>query len=102
MVKAEANDPDLLLAALKAGQYYASQGPEIVSVTRDGDTLLVRTSPAQSILVAGHGARAQARHGESLVEAEFDLAAFAGSWLRLVVTDTQGKRAWGQPLFIAS
>jgi hypothetical protein len=100
MVKAEANEPELLLEALKAGQYYASQGPEILSVTRDGDTLLVRTSAARSILVAGHGAKAQAHNGEGLVEASFDLTAFAGSWLRLVVTDAQGKRAWGQPMFI--
>ena len=96
-VKSESLDPTLLLAALKAGNYYASQGPQILSVARDGDRLIVETSPARSIVLAGPGASAVAVHGDGLTDAALDLSAFAGSWCRLVVTAANGTRAWAQP-----
>lgn len=96
-VKAEALLPEALLAALKAGRYYSSQGPEIRALGRDGDLLRVATSPVRSIALAGPGSKARQVHGEGLVEAEFDLSPFAGSWCRLVVTQADGKRAWTQP-----
>ncbi|MEO0329813.1 MAG: PHP domain-containing protein, partial [Pseudomonadota bacterium] len=37
MVKAEENQPDALLEALKSGHYYSSQGPNIKSITWDQD-----------------------------------------------------------------
>ena len=100
-VKAEALTPEALLESLKAGRYYASQGPEIISLTRDGDVLRVATSPVRSIVVAGPGSKARQVHGDGIVEAEFDLGPFAGSWCRLVVTDKDGKRAWTQPEHLA-
>lgn len=99
-VKAESLDPEHLLEALKAGRYYASQGPEILSVERDGDQLVIQTSPVRSIALAGRGARSTVAHGTAITEARLDLDAFAGSWCRLVVTDTTGKRAWAQPMFL--
>ena len=98
MVKAERNDPDLLLEALKAGRYYSSQGPEIIDVVVEDDHLVVRTTPARSIVLAGHGAASAAEHGENITEARLPLDRFAGSWCRLVVTDATGKRAWSQPM----
>jgi len=97
MVKAEANDPELLLAALKAGNYYSSQGPEIASAVIEDGHLVVTTSPARSIVLAGHGARSAAEHGTDLTTARLPLDRFTGSWCRLVVTDAGGKRAWAQP-----
>lgn len=37
MVKAEANEPEALLAALKAGEFYSSQGPQLSRVEVAGD-----------------------------------------------------------------
>jgi hypothetical protein len=96
-VKAESLTPEALLESLKAGRYYASQGPQIHAIALDNNTLRVGTSPARSIVVAGPGSKARQVHGGGIVEAEFDLAPFAGSWCRLVVTDMDGKRAWTQP-----
>lgn len=96
-VKSETLDPDALVGALKAGRYYASQGPQILSASREGEALMVRSSPARSIVLAGRGSKSQVVHGEGVTEARFDLAPFAGSWARLVVTDRNGKRAWAQP-----
>jgi hypothetical protein len=42
MVKAETNTPEALLAALKAGAFYSTQGPELRDVrVEDGQTLLI-------------------------------------------------------------
>lgn len=96
-VKAETLEPEALLAALKAGHYYASTGPEIVAIERDGDTLSVTASPVRSIVLAGPGARSAVVHGDSITEGKLDLSRFAGGWCRVVVTDMAGKRAWAQP-----
>lgn len=99
-VKAETLAPEALLAALKAGNYYASTGPEIVSLDRAGDTLRVAASPVRSIVLAGPGTKSTVVHGEAITEAELDLSRFAGSWCRVVVTDSNGKRAWAQPFAV--
>lgn len=96
-VKSESLDPEALLAALKAGHYYASTGPEIVSIERDGDALSVAASPVRSIVLAGPGAKSAVVHGDSITEAKLDLSRFVGGWCRVVVTDMAGKRAWAQP-----
>jgi hypothetical protein len=98
MVKAERNEPEALLEALKAGRYYSSQGPEIKNIAVDGDHLVVSTTPVRSVVLAGHGARSAAEHGESVTEARLPLKAFENSWFRLTITDHQGKRAWSQPV----
>jgi hypothetical protein len=96
-VKSETLEPEALLAALKAGHYYASTGPEIAAIERDGETLSVTASPVRSIVLAGPGAKSAVVHGESITEARLDLGRFAGGWCRVVVTDMDGKRAWAQP-----
>lgn len=96
-VKSETLEPEALLAALKAGNYYASTGPEIVSIERDGVRLSVAASPVRSIVLAGPGAKSAVVHGEAITTAELDLSHFAGGWCRVVVTDINGKRAWAQP-----
>ena len=99
-VKAEELTPEALLAALKAGHYYASQGPEILSaVIRDGK-LHVETTPARSIVLAGRASASEVVHGEGITSATLDLSKFAGSWCRLVVTAADGKRAWSQPEYL--
>ena len=41
MVKAEALEPELLLEALKRGDYYSSQGPQIHDIAIEGDEAIV-------------------------------------------------------------
>ncbi len=99
MVKAEANEPDALLAALKAGHFYASQGPDIHGIEVDGDVLRVTSSAVETVVVQGHGAAAFAKHGASMTKAELDLTRLKGSgWLRVTVVDRAGKKAWSNPI----
>ena len=44
MVKAEANEPEALLAALKAGDFYSTQGPELRDVRIEDGHLVVECS----------------------------------------------------------
>jgi hypothetical protein len=55
MVKAEANEPEALLGALKAGAYYSSQGPEIRGIEVTAEGVQVECSAAASIVVSGPG-----------------------------------------------
>lgn len=98
MVKAEENEPAALLAALKAGDFYASQGPLIHNAEIAGGMLSVECSPVASVTVVGRGSRAVSRHGRSLTRAEIPLQRFADDWFRLVVIDAAGRCAWANPV----
>lgn len=100
MVKAAENTPEALLAALKSGAYYASQGPEIRDVARDGDDLVIACSPAQSIVLAGPLTWRQRVLGDGLTGARFALEPEQGGWRRLIVRDAAGRRAWSNPLWL--
>jgi predicted metal-dependent phosphoesterase TrpH len=106
-VKAEALDPDALLAALKAGDYYSSQGPQIYELAIDGDELWIACSPVDAIAVVGHNSRSAGRYGRSISEARIDLAGLGKSWtevkqspwIRVVLIDRAGRRAWTNPIW---
>jgi hypothetical protein len=99
MVKAESLTPDALLAALKAGHFYSSQGPELHSVQVTDGVVIVESSAVVSVIVQGHGSAAQAVHGNAMTRSSVQLARCAKSpWLRVTVIDAAGRRAWSNPL----
>lgn len=102
MVRSVANEPEALLAALRAGAFYSSQGPEIRGVAVSGDRVRVASSAVASVIVQGQGSAARAVHGASMTEAEVPLDRLAGSpWLRVTVVDRAGRRAWSNPVWRA-
>lgn len=100
MVKAEENDPDALLAALKAGRFYATQGPEISALRRVDDKIVLRCSPATQVFAVGPVATATHVTGSALTRATLPLEKFEGSWCRIVVRDAMGRQAWTNPLWL--
>jgi hypothetical protein len=100
MVKAAENTPEALLSALKRGAFYASQGPEIQGVARDGDMLEVTCSPAISIILAGPLSWRSRALGSGLTRARLAIEPERGGWRRLIVRDAQGRRAWSNPFWI--
>ena len=99
-VRSEALEAGEILAALKAGHYYSSQGPEIQAVEVGEESVVVRCSPARGVFLGGRGmARARAL-GEDIVECELSLASFAGSHFRVTVMDAAGRRAWTNPIWL--
>jgi hypothetical protein len=101
MVKAEANEPVALLAALKAGHFYASQGPEIHAFELVGGMAEIECSPVVNAAIVGRGYRVKHTHGRQFTRASLSLAPFAGDWLRLVVTDAAGRSAWSNPVWLS-
>lgn len=101
MVKAEENAPEALLAALKAGHFYSSQGPELRNVTITPEAVEVEMSPCVTMIVQGSGSAARAVHGQSMTRARLPRERFRNSpWLRVTVIDAAGKRAWSNPYFV--
>lgn len=101
MVKAEENEPDALLEAMKAGAYYSSMGPEIHGLEVTVESVEVRCSPAAQVIAIGQNAASAAVCGRSLTRASLPLERFRRhGWLRVVVVDQMGKRAWSNPLWL--
>jgi hypothetical protein len=98
-------EPAALLASLKSGSYYATQGPRIERLELEGERLQVATSPAQAIALGGAGDRwldastVVDENGGLVSEATFDVAPFRRSYCRVTVVDDRGRRAWSNPVW---
>ncbi|MCU0889569.1 MAG: CehA/McbA family metallohydrolase, partial [Rubritepida sp.] len=85
MVKAEANEPEALLAALKAGRCYATQGPLIHDIAWGAEQVEVTCTPAASVMVLGRGSRAAQSVAPGQTRVRLPLAALrAGGFARVV------------------
>ncbi|MBL4731314.1 MAG: CehA/McbA family metallohydrolase [Rhizobiaceae bacterium] len=106
-VKAESLQPDDLLNALKSGNYYSSQGPQIHSLSISGNQLDIVCSPVNSISVVGGTSRSVKTSGKSITRATLNLADLdigwlvpdRSPWLRVTIIDGAGKRAWTNPIW---
>lgn len=99
MVKAEANEPEALLDALKAGRYYATQGPLIHDIAWGAAEVEITCTAAASVMVLGRGSRAvqSVAPGQTRVRLPF-AALKASGFARVVVADVAGRRAWSNPV----
>ena len=104
MVGAEKLEYDSVISALEKGDFYASTGPEIYSLTLEGTSLRITCSDAQRISLEGgnrFGRCAMPIHNDGLLrEATFDISGWldvnAGqpdSWMRVVVHGPYGHYA---------
>lgn len=110
MVRAAERSPGAVMAALRNGHHYASTGPTIRDVRRDGASVEVACSPCRSVVlhsryetgwgvVAGErerqdGVRVLERDDAGLImRARFDPDVEDLPFVRLVVTDARGP-AW--------
>lgn len=101
MVKATENTPEALLAALKAGEFYSSTGPQINDIRFTNDGVEVDCSTAATVIVQGQGTSMATLHGNSMTTAQLSLDRLATSpWIRVTVIDRAGKRAWSNPIWI--
>lgn len=99
-VKSETLAPEALLAALKAGHYYSSTGPQIYDIrVTPREKLYVRCSAASRIFVTGRSATARTAYGNGITEAEFDLKRFDSAYCRVTVRDHLGGSAWSNPIW---
>ena len=91
-----------IIDALETGKFYSSQGPEIKSITLDGNVLKVKTSPVEKIYVHGSIRPLEAwgnRRGDLIEEAEFVLNDDFVKFFRVVATDKFGKKAFSNAYY---
>ena len=101
MVKAEELDAAALVRALRAGDYYSTQGPRLHDIRIEGDEILVESSPVDRFMAVGARYASAVRHGKGLMGASLPLAPFVeGGWLRVTVSDAHGRRAWANPIWL--
>ena len=99
MVATEGLAAENIVAALKAGQFYASTGPDFTDITIDGTTLHVGTSPVERVILVADNHQAQFFAGAGLTMASFDLASLDSDFFRIVAMDGQGRCAWSNPIW---
>lgn len=94
-----------ILEALKAGRFYSSCGPEIYDFYVENGRVCLKCSPVVSIqmrhLRRPYRIARPAEGEETLTEASFPLYRCTGApYVRAVVTDAQGRKAWTNPIFL--
>lgn len=89
--------------ALRHGHFYCSAGPTLHGVQVDGRTVKVTCSPCAAIYCLGFAGRNQYRLWDQvtpITTTEFTLRGDE-PWVRVQVTDRQGRSAWTQPFWRA-
>ena len=87
-----------IMNALQSGEFYASTGPEIYEITRDGNRVTIKCSDCEKIiLMTGirRYAAVYSEDGKSVNEATFEVME-EDKYFRLKVTDKSGKNAYSQ------
>lgn len=107
-VKAQSLEPEALLAALKAGAFYSSQGPRIHDLSISARETRIECSPAHAITLVTGSSRALSKIGRHITEATFDMSGLAAgyrasgapAWVRATIIDAAGRRAWSNPIWM--
>ena len=94
MVKAEELTNEALADAIRRGDFYASEGPNL-RVTRQGNKLIIDTSPCNIIGTLSNLSWTWGRtvRGEGLTHYEYEPCENE-KWIRVEVRDAKGKKAW--------
>ena len=94
-LQAEALTEEKVMEALRAGRFYASQGPTL-DVQREGNKIVVDCSPAESIVFYTDKVweKYRAVVGKDLTHAVFELK--DQRFVRVEICDSEGRCAWSQ------
>ena len=95
MVEATDMDTQSLIRAIRAGRFYATQGPEVHIEKIAPDKVKVVCSPVQKVVFQSNTTWAAGRivREDGLVEAEYTKVA-DDRFVRAEVTDADGNKAW--------
>ena len=93
-LKADGLTDEDIVRALKVGDYYATQGPE-VHLRREGDKLIIDCTPCDKIVTFSNisWTKSRALRGVGLTHFEYEIKD-EDKWVRVEVTDAEGKKAW--------
>ena len=103
MVQADELTPEAIIAALKRGSFYASQGPQFLDVDVEEDQLIVRTTPVSRVTFSSNLVYSAQRSviQKGMTEMRYPFARSRGeSFVRCEVEDAWGRRAWLSPIIL--
>jgi len=92
MVHADRLTYDDVFNALKYGDFYSSQGPELYEISVEGKMLHIRCSPVELICVYQYGRYVHISKGSNLTEATFELSG-GERYIRVMIRDKNHKDA---------
>ena len=94
MVRANELTDEALMNAIKNGDFYATEGPEVY-VRREENRLIIDTSPCEIIGTISNLSwdRDRVLRGKDLTHFEYDIRQ-NDKWVRVEVRDKNGKKAW--------
>ncbi|MCI4664621.1 MAG: CehA/McbA family metallohydrolase [Neomegalonema sp.] len=109
-VKSESLAPEALVAALRNGDYYASQGPVLTEgrINAEMLTLVAEKSgaPMDRLVLMGPGSASAVAYADQFEEREGKIVARIPlgrcadtPWLRASLIDIEGRRAWTNPIW---
>lgn len=99
MVKAEKCDKNHILDAMINGNFYSTMGPEIYDFgMKDDNTAYISCSSVNEVHFITYPARGKANFGSDIKEMEYTLKG-GEQYIRVEVIDSNGKRAWTNPIF---
>ena len=109
LVKSESLEPESLLGALKAGEFYSTQGPRIYNIELTRDEVRVECSPVHTLALDTCASPAVSRVGRGLTQATIEFAEVTKwAWrdpppfksFRIVAIDGPRRRAWTNPIWV--
>lgn len=100
-VNTDSLDSENILKSIRAGNFYSSCGPEIYSISYEGNSVKIRTSPVRFIRLAGkNGSGARNGAFNTLVEeAEFEVPA-EWPYAYIELEDEFNRKAWTNTLYV--
>ena len=108
MILAEDKSPESIMKALAQGDFYATQGPEIKSLSYENGIFKAEFSPAVRAMVMTNRGRGVPLCVEetcgvfekTVTTAEVNIASWrkAGEYFRLQICDNKGRFAWSNPI----
>ena len=99
MIQAAEKTPESLLAALRNGAVYATQGPRFRQIEIIGEEVVVTCSPVHAVVFCSNLTYTAGRVvlGSNLTRASYRIKA-SERFLRIELHDETGKRAWSTPI----
>jgi len=100
VVKAKNGSPDAILSAIRRGNFYSSQGPELKSIVTHGREIKVACSPVARINFISNRASGSSicAATQKLQEAVWT-APEGNTYARIELVDASGKTAWSNPIY---
>ena len=100
LVEAPGCTPELLQAAIRAGRFFATQGPVFSLAVRDG-AVEVACSPVEEVVFYSDSAYARDRvaRGSGLTHVRYEIKPL-DHFVRVELTDREGRTAWSSPLAV--